>query len=209
MPAPARAQLRRGARRPAMPMSSSGRQAYRRASAPPSGASSSPAGRRVRSTGSTQILAEHGLGNLKRVETLADVEALAAGQAGACRPAAGTGFETDTARRRRRAGHSRRPAGAALEEAQARRRLHRRSGVARRPATSSSTPIMASAASSACARSRRWARRMIASKSTMPATTGCSCRSKTSSFCRATGPMRPRPPSTSLAAAPGNRARRG
>ena len=52
-------------------------------------------------------------------------------------------------RRRRRAGHSRRPAGPALEEAHAAPPISSRKRPRCRPATSSSTPITASAASSA------------------------------------------------------------
>ena len=55
---------------------------------------------------------------------------------------------------------------------------------------SSSTSITASAASSACAPSRPPARRTTAWKSITPAATSCSCRSRTSSFCRATARKR-------------------
>ena len=64
---------------------------------------------------------------MKPVDTLADAEKLKPGQAGLAVLPLEAGFETDELRRRRRAGHSRRPAGAPLQEAQARRRLHRRS----------------------------------------------------------------------------------
>ena len=52
--------------------------------------------------------------------------------------------------------------------------------------------ITASAASSGCGPSRPPARRTTASKSTTPAATSCSCRSRTSSCCRATARRRPR-----------------
>ncbi len=92
---------------------------------------------------------------------------------------------------------------------QARRQLHRRSHGACRPAISSCMSITASAVSSACARSRRRARRTIAWRSTTPAATSSSCRSRTSNCCRATAPRRATSISTGSAAAAGRRARRG
>src|SRR5262249_53033953 len=69
--------------------------------------------------------------------------------------------------------------------------------------------ITASAASRGCAPSRPPARRTIVSKSTMPAATNCSCRSRISSCSRATAPTRPAPSSTGSAAPPGRRVKRG
>ena len=82
----------------------------------------------------------------------------------------------------------------------------RRSRVSR-PATSSCMSSTASAVSSACRRSRSPARRMIVSSCIMPPTPNCSCRSRTSSCCRAMAPTRPMSSSTGSAAPAGRRAR--
>ena len=97
-----------------------------------------------------------------------------------------SGFETARSRGGRRAGHSGRPAGAAAPRRTPAGELHRRGRQASPPAISSSMSITASAASSGCARSKPPARRTIVSKSTTPAATSCSCRSRTSSCSRAT-----------------------
>ena len=78
-----------------------------------------------------------------------------------------------------------------------------------RPATSSCMSITASAASSACRRSRPPARRMIVWNFITRKQRSSTCRSRTSSCCRATAPSRPMSSSTGLAAAAGRRARRG
>ena len=76
-------------------------------------------------------------------------------------------------------------------------------------ATSSFTSITASAALSACARSRRRVRRTTAWKSITPAATSCSCRSRTSNCCRVTARKNPASNWTGWAPVPGRRARRG
>ena len=79
----------------------------------------------------------------------------------------------------------------------------------RRRAISSSMPSTASAATRGWRRSTSPARRMIACACSMPATTSCSCRSRTSRCCRAMARRRPGRSSTGSAASPGSRARRG
>ena len=96
-----------------------------------------------------QILAEHHLERLQRGRDAGRRREAEAGAGGPRRAADRGGLRGRPFRRRRRAGHSRRPPGAPLEEAQARLRLHRRSWRRWRPATSSSTSTTASAASSA------------------------------------------------------------
>ena len=108
---------------------------------------------------------------------------------------------------RRRAGHSRRPARPPVEAQAARAGRAGRSeradrGRSRRPHRPRRRALRRLAR-----RSRRRARRTTASKSITPAATGCSCRSRTSSSCRATA--RRRANSTGSAARAGSRARRG
>ena len=157
----------------------------------------------------SHVLADHGLHNLTPVAILAAGAgaAEAAGRARRARPR--IRLRDRRRRRHQRAGHPRRPAGAAAPRRQARGEFHRRGDEPRAPAISSCMSITASAASSACRRSRRPARRTTAWRSTTPAATSCSCRSRTSSCCRATARRRPTSSSTGSAAAAGRRARRG
>ncbi len=78
-----------------------------------------------------------------------------------------------------------------------------------RPAISSSTPTTASAGTRRSRPSMSPARRMIACACSMPATTGCLSRSRTSRCCRVSAPKRPGRSSTGLVGWPGSRARRG
>ena len=155
----------------------------------------------------SHVLAEHGLKSLEFVSSYHQAKTRARRRAAARRHRARTGVRGAGLRHHRRAGHSRRPAGPPVE-AQAPRpgragrseRAHRRRS--RRPYRPRRRALRRPAR-----RSRRRARRTTASRSTMPAATGCSCRSRTSSFCRATA--RRRANSTGSAARAGSRARRG
>ena len=118
-----------------------------------------------------------------------------------------SGFETDELARHQRAGHSRRPPGAAAQGEPQARQFHLRGDEPRRrrprrPCRPRHRPLRRPADASTSP-----ARRMTASSCTMPATTNCSCRSRTSSCCRATAPTDARSSSTSSAASPGRRAR--
>ena len=109
-------------------------------------------------------------------------------------------------RHRQRAGYSRRPTVRRAVRFAARRISSPRQR-AWRQAIWSSTSITASAASSGCRRSRRQARRTIASKSITPGRQAV-CRSKTSTCCRATARRKRQSNWIGSAAATGRRARR-
>ena len=87
------------------------------------------------------------------------------------------------------------------------RQFHLRGHEPRRAATSWFMSSTASAASSACRRSRSPARRMIVSNCITPPKPSCFCRSRISNCCRATAPTTPMSSSTGSAAAAGRRAR--
>ena len=178
-------------------------------SANPAARPRSPRSARARPTGSPTVLRERGVADLRRIADGAALAALPALVGRARDPAARAGVRDRRPRRPRRAGHPRRPA-----------RAHARGGGAtstssspRRPtsrrATSSSMPITASAATRRWRRSTSAARRTTACACSMPATTGCSSRSRTSRSCRASAPRMPGRSSTGWAGSPGSRARRG
>ena len=155
------------------------------------------------------VLAEHGLHNLSPVASWLG-GAGAAEAAGRARGAGARRRLRDRRRRRRqRAGHPGRPAGAAAPRGQALGQFHRRGDEPVAPAISSCMSITASAASSACRTSRRPARRTTAWKSTTPKAPSSTCRSRTSSCCRATARRTPASSSIGSAAPAGRPARRG
>ena len=128
-----------------------------------------------------QVLVDHGLLDLKPVGDWRELQALPEEPVGLAVLPLETGFEAPDIAiigdqdvlgdRFVRAG----------AQAQARRRCADRSREPRAPAISSSMSTTASAASPGSAPSRRRARRTIAWRSSTPATTACSCRSRTSS----------------------------
>ena len=116
----------------------------------------------------SHVLADHKLANLTPVASWPEALALPKPQVAL----AVLGIESRLRDRRRRghqrAGHPRRPPGAAAPRAAPRREFHRRGDQPLAPAISSCMSITASAASSACRRSRPPARRTTASKSITP-----------------------------------------
>ena len=151
-------------------------------------------GRRVIVAGWTRRLARASVACARRTRPeVAGAGLLAgAGQGGARRRAAAGGHRARARLRdrrsgdHRRAGHSRRPPGAAAQAqaaraGRARRGLVARGGRSRRAYRPRHRPLRRAADDR-----RRRARRTIAWKSITPAATGCSCRSRTSNFSRAT-----------------------
>ena len=146
--------------------------------------------RRLGATGSRTVLRERGLSDLRRWRMARRSTRCRARRWGwrscrwsrASRP---TAWSCSASRTSSATGwRGRRGAGATSTSSSPRRRASRR-------ATSSSTRSTASAATRGWRRSMSAARRTIASRCSMPATTGCSCRSRTSRCCRATARRRP------------------
>ena len=155
------------------------------------------------------VLRERGVTDLRRVADGEALEALPRSAVGLAILPVEQGFATDDAGAARRAGHPRRPARAHAAPAAQPRPVHHRGDEPRRRAISSSMPSTASAATRRWRRSMSPARRTIACACSMPATTGCSCRSRTSRCCRASARKTPARSSTGSAGSPGSRARRG
>ena len=114
------------------------------------------------------LLGEHDLADARKVESFAEAAALAADAAAFAVLGIEQGFETPGSGDHRRAGHSRRPAGAAAAQGAQGRRRHHRGDEPRASAISSCMPTTASAASTASPPSPRWARRTTAWRSPTP-----------------------------------------
>ena len=155
------------------------------------------------------VLRERGVADLRRVADGDALTTLPRAAVGLAILPLEQGFTTDDARHARRAGHSRRPAGAHARGAAA---ISTSSSPRRRPcrpAISSSMPITASAATRRWRRSMSPARRTIACACSTPATTNCLCRSRISRCCRASARRMPGCSSTAWAGSAGSRARPG
>jgi len=162
-------------------------------------AAETAAGRRVIVAGYSEgsrdrlasLLRDHGVEPIEPVENLAEVSALPPGTVAAAVLPLERGW------------CARRGAGGAAARSSCRRSARSR------PATTWSMPSTASASMSGWRRWRSAARRMTACGWSTPAATSCSCRSRTSTCCRATARRTATPSSTVSEGPPGRPARRG